>query len=121
MGGRGLFSPIIIKQLRMPERMTFSDYIGFSSMTLLVIGAMNWGTVAIRYAANALPNATHVLDAINVSSTGHEIYKAAPTPDLINALGAGADVQMFVYWGVFVSGIIYMGLFVWNSIEVRDA
>lgn len=111
--------------------MTFTDYLGFASMTVLLVGAVNWGVVAIRYAANDLVNeeefqvalqnlkASAERDLMNGNMTGHEVYRIVPTPDLLDTLGAGPDVQMFIYWTVFVSGLFYLGLFIWNSVELR--
>ena len=105
------------------QSMTYTDYIGFASMTLLVIGAVNWGTVAIRYAAGSLPmiNTTELEMLADGNATVHKIYELVPTPDLLDLVGVGPDVQMFVYWAVFGAGIAYLVLFVWNSIEVRTA
>lgn len=91
--------------------MKFSDYLGFTSMTLLLIGAVNWGTVAIRYAIGDLPS-PHGVDK-------YLEYKEAPVPDLLDLFKASPDVQMFIYWTVFGAGIVYLLLFIWNSIEVR--
>lgn len=100
--------------------MTCLDYVGFTSMVLLVIGAANWGTVAIRYVSGALPG-TEALDTMNITatSTGQEIYMAYPTPDLLNLLTTSVMVQMIVYFAVFGASIVYLALFVYNSIEVR--
>ena len=103
------------------EPMGISDYIGFASMTLLLIGSVNWGVVAIRYAVGTgLPTFNATL-TLNETSTVHEVYAAFPTPDLINLLTPSADIQMLIYWLVFASGIAYLLLFVWNSIELRTA
>lgn len=109
--------------------MTFTDYLGFASMTILLVGAVNWGVVAIRYAANDVPDQAKFTDALakkdlaisfqDGNVTGHQMYGAQPTPDLLDVLGAGPDVQMFIYWTVFASGLFYFGLFIWNSIELR--
>ena len=107
----------------MSAAMTFTDYIGFASMTLLIIGSANWGTVAIRYAAKDLTNYTDFQSALDSkfsgSATPQELYELLPTPDLLDLLGASATTQMIVYWTVFASGISYLLLFIWNSIEVR--
>jgi len=103
--------------------MTFTDYLGFASMTLLLIGAAHWGVVAIRYALGDLPDwekvdgELHMMNATNY--TVHDVYKAAPTPDLINLLTDSPDVQLIIYWVVFAAGLFYMGLFIWNSVEMR--
>lgn len=102
------------------EPMTVTDYLGFASMTLLIVGAANWGTVAIRYAIGSLPDAETVITAISAgNSTKYAVYKAAPSPDILDLIGASVEVQMFVYWTVFVSGILYLLLFIYNSIETR--
>ena len=102
------------------EPMMMADYLGFASMTLLIVGAANWGTVAIRYAVGSLPDADAVVTAISAgNSTKYAVYKAAPAPDLLDLIGASAEVQMFVYWAVFGSGIAYLLLFIYNSIETR--
>ena len=104
--------------------MTFTDYLGCASMTLLLIGATNWGVVAIRYALGDLPTfdnftATYDLEIVDSTNSSFAVYKAAPTPDLINLLTDSPDVQMVTYWIVFASGLFYLGLFIWNSIELR--
>lgn len=102
--------------------MTVTDYLGFASMTLLLVGAANWGVVAIRYAIGALPamdsEGMKALIAMP-NATKYDVYKAVPAPDLLELLNASAEVQMFVYWAVFASGIFYLLLFIWNSIETR--
>ena len=99
--------------------MTFTDYLGFASMTLLIIGAVNWGVVAIRYTVDDLPS--YVDLNVTNGTSGQALYKANPTPDLINLLGSTAPVelQIVVYWTVFGAGIFYLLLFIWNSIELR--
>ena len=117
--------------------MTFSDYLGFASMTLLLIGAVNWGVVAIRYAmgdlltiedfAQSIPFQYQLpgnydgnwTEFINSKNSSYILYELDPVPDLLDLLTAGPDVQMIVYWSVFVSGIFYFLLFIWNSIELR--
>lgn len=104
--------------------MTFTDYLGFASMTILLVGAANWGTVAIRYAAGALPklNDTAIVNLVDTNNfTVHELYKEVPTPDLLDLICQGScpEVQMIVYWAVFASGLFYLLLFVWNSVELQ--
>lgn len=98
--------------------MGLSDYFGFASMTLLLIGAANWGTVALRYAIKDLPGSDNITIP-DAGLDGVELYKEVPTPDLLDFLGATPDVQMIVYWTVFASGIFYLGLFIYNSIEFK--
>ena len=94
------------------------DWLGFTTLTVLLVGGVNWGTTAIRYAANDLPT-LNLTEAIKTATnyTGYELYAIAPTPDLLQKIGATPDVQMGIYWAVFVSGIIHLGLFVFNSFE----
>jgi len=101
--------------------MTFTDYLGFASMVLLLIGAFNWMTVAIRYAAGDLPTLTHteMHALVNSNATGQDFYEQFKTPDLLDLLNATAMVQMVIYWCVAAAGIIYIGLFIWNSVEVK--
>ena len=102
--------------------MTVTDYLGFASMTLLLVGAANWGVVAIRYAIGALPafDSAAVTELVAMTNaTKYDVYKAVPAPDLLELLNASPEVQMFVYWAVFGSGIFYLLLFIWNSIETR--
>ena len=82
--------------------------------------------VAIRYAAGDLPTfltvetLLHAIDdPTSSNATKYDVYKAAPTPDLINLITRAPEVQMVVYWAVFASGIFYLLLFIWNSIEMR--
>ena len=92
--------------------MTFADYLGFTSLTLLLVGAVNWGVVAIRYAAGDLPtfNATAIDDILKLENmTKYELYSEFKTPDLLDLLKASADVQMFIYWVVFGAGIVCLG------------
>ena len=102
--------------------MAFTDYLGFASLTLLLIGAANWGVVALNY---ALGNEMHTLAELETAlattpnATAYDVYKENPTPDLLALLGASPTVQMFVYWFVFGAGVAYLGLFIYNSIEVR--
>lgn len=103
--------------------MTFSDFLGFTSMTLLLIGALNWGVVAIRYASGSLPNGAQYNSSSSagfLNLSGHDVYDVYPTPDLIDLFSASPGVQMFVYWVVFFAGVFYLGLFVYMSIETTD-
>lgn len=88
-------------------------------MTLLLIGAINWGTVAIRLATDTLPKLNDTAIAALPEDATFALYEQVPTPDLLNLLGANAHVQAFIYWVVFGSGLFYLGLFIWNSIEMR--
>ena len=98
--------------------MTCSDYIGFAAMTLLVIGAANWLTVAIRYSADALPTQVNGTELLTFDN-GHQLYAAVPTPDLLDLLTAPPIVQIVIYYAVGVAGVVYLALFVYNSIEFR--
>ena len=103
--------------------MSFTDFLGFSSMVLIVIGSVNWGVVGIRYAAGALPAFDDAFEGVDATAltnvTKYQLYDHVPTPDLLELLGASATVQLIVYWAVFAAGLTYMMLFVYNSIEVR--
>ena len=92
-----------------------SDYLGFTALTVLLVGAINWGTVAIRYAAGDLPEMVTLAE----NATKFDVYRHYPTPDLLDVLGGSVMLQMVVYWIVFAAGLFYMGLFIWNSIEMR--
>ena len=104
--------------------MTCSDYLGFTAMTVLLVGALNWGVLAIRYSTGhlALSFNESVLPMANLTEmSGRELYdNVCPTQDLLSLLSASASVQMFVYYLVFASGIFYLGLFVYMSIETRS-
>lgn len=101
------------------QGMNFVDYIGFSAMTILIVGAANWLTVGIRWSSDMLPNATYVQSQLTMNTTNKELYELVPTPDLLQLLGASPIVQAVVYYAVGVSGVLYLLLFIWNSIEFR--
>lgn len=98
---------------------TCTDYLGFASMTLLIIGAVNWGVVAIRYAADSMFSDDSVALLGLVNATDRDAYAEFQVPDLIELLSPSPAVQMFVYWVVFFAGLFYLGLFVYSSIESR--
>lgn len=102
--------------------MSCTDYLGFASMTLLIIGAVNWGVVAIRFSAGWLYDAVAIQGVTFPTANTTDVYiyeHFFPTPDLISILTHSAVVQMIVYWAVFLAGIFYLGLFVYSSIETR--
>jgi uncharacterized membrane protein YuzA (DUF378 family) len=103
--------------------MTCSDYLGFASMTLVIIGAINWGVVAIRYSADSMfsDESMNQLFFEGSNSTDRDAYAKFQVPDLIELLSPSPAVQMLVYWVVFLAGLFYLGLFVWSSIETRTA
>ena len=92
--------------------MSWLDTISFASMVVLLLGAINWGVVAIRYAVDDLPDM--VAHENNLTKT--ELY----IPDLLDTLSASLLLQIVVYWVVFGSGILYMFAFVYSSIERRE-
>ena len=96
--------------------MTWLDTIGFASMIVLLVGALNWGTVALRYAIRDIPDMLAHED--NLTKT--ELYAYAPVPDLLDTLSASPVLQMVVYWLVFSAGVIYTGIFVYSSMERRE-
>ena len=105
-----------------PTAMTCSDYLGFASMTLVIIGAINWGVVAIRYSADSMFDGDNVaLLGLGENATDRDAYEKFQVPDLIELLSPSPAVQMLVYWVVFLAGLFYLGLFVWSSIETRTA
>ena len=104
-----------------PTAMTCSDYLGFASMTLVIIGAINWGVVAIRYSADSMFDSDSVALIPGANVSDRDAYERFQVPDLIELLSPSPAVQMLVYWVVFVAGLFYLGLFVWSSIETRTA
>ena len=107
--------------------MSLADYMGFASMVLLLIGAVNWGVVAIRYTMNSMYTDT-VMAAINGSVAtlsgaspvdDKMVFEQIQIPDLLELLSSSARVQLLVYYTVFVSGLFYLGLFVYNSMEMK--
>ena len=101
--------------------MTLLDFVSFTSLTLILVGSFNWMTVAVRYAANDLPSVTDLEKSLLTNnSSKHDVYKVVPTPDLLALLGAHPIVQMIIYWTVGAAGIVYLMLFIFNSIEFRS-
>ena len=101
--------------------MTCTDYFGFASLFVLLIGSVNWGVVAIRYAVgDGLYNITEIGSGEELADLYRSKYNEYPTPDLLELLGATAGMQMLVYWIVFASGLFHLGLFIYNSVELKD-
>lgn len=99
------------------------DYLGFASMIFILIGSLNWGVVGVRYMFNfSLPdmiNAT-AADGTLVTMEAHERVFIPDLLQLFTGKTAGIEpLQSTVYWLVFLSGLLYLGLFIYNSVEVR--
>lgn len=95
------------------------EYLGISSMVLLVVGAINWGAVAMNYAFDNLKD----FETACVLAPGehhHHEYKCHPVPDLLRIMKFGPVPQMIVYWLVFAAGVVYIGLFVFQSMKVVE-
>ena len=61
--------------------MTCTDYFGFASLFVLLIGSVNWGVVAIRYAVgDGLYNITEIGSGEELADLYRSKYNEYPTP-----------------------------------------